>query len=402
MEKQKWALFALASIPLMMTLGNSMFIPVLPTIEKELDISPFQSSLVITVYSVVAIPLIPIAGYLSDKFGRKKVMIPSLIITGLGGALAAFAAWKMASPYMMILIGRFLQGIGAAGAFPVVIPTVGDLFKDKEDVTKGLGIIETSNTFGKVLSPILGAVLAFVIWYAPFISVPVLSAISIVLLALFIHAPEQEQKEKKGTFRKYLQSIKKVFHYNGHWLTATFIIGCLNMLVLFGFLFHLSEQLELRFNIEGVMKGVLLAVPLLVLCTASFFTGKKVGENKKAMKWVILIGNAGAAAGLFFIRTDMKITWMLILLAVTGLGIGLSLPCLDALITEGIKKDIRGTITSLYSSMRFIGVALGPPIIAMMMDSLSSYIYGLLGGLSVLAAVASFFWIRPDEEEQKS
>ncbi|SET93317.1 MFS transporter, ACDE family, multidrug resistance protein [Salinibacillus kushneri] len=398
MDKKKWALFALASIPLMMTLGNSMFIPVLPTIEKELNISPFQSSLVITVYSVVAIPLIPVAGYLSDKFGRKKVMIPSLIITGIGGGLAAFAAWKIDEPYIMILVGRFLQGIGAAGAFPVVIPTVGDLFKDKEEVTKGLGIIETSNTFGKVLSPILGSLLAFLIWYVPFIAVPILSAISILLLLLFVHAPKQEKKQED--LKHFVHKIKKVFHYNGHWLTATFLIGCLNMFVLFGFLFNLSEQLELRFEIESVMKGVLLAVPLLVLCTASFVTGKKVGKNQKVMKWFIFIGNAGSGIGLVFLRSNMTLVWTLILLAVAGLGIGISLPCLDALITEGIKKDIRGTITSLYSSMRFIGVALGPPIIAIMLKSLSTYIYLLLGGLSMIAAIITFLWIRPDSKTQ--
>ena len=56
----------------------------------------------------------------------------------------------------MILIGRAIQGIGAAGAMPVVIPCVGDLYKDEKQVSTGLGIIETSNTFGKVLSPILG------------------------------------------------------------------------------------------------------------------------------------------------------------------------------------------------------------------------------------------------------
>ncbi|MRG85609.1 MFS transporter [Salinibacillus xinjiangensis] len=394
MAKQKWALFALASIPLLMTLGNSMFIPVLPTIENELNISPFQSSLVITVYSVIAIPLIPIAGYLSDKFGRKKIMIPSLIITGIGGAISAFAAWKMENPYMVILIGRFLQGIGASGAFPVVIPTVGDMFKKDEEITKGLGVIETSNTFGKVLSPILGAVLAAFIWFIPFAAVPVLSLIAIVLLLILVHAPKQDKDEKN--FKIFLKSIKNVFHYNGQWLTAIFVIGCINMFVLFGFLFYLSEILESEFQMDGIWKGVLLAIPLVVLCTASFLTGKKVGENKTFMKWFIFIGNTGAALALFFVKTGMSLTMTLVWLALAGLGIGISLPCLDALITEGIEKDVRGTITSIYSSMRFIGVALGPPLIALMMDSLSGYIYLTLSGISLVAGILTFFYIKPD------
>ena len=80
-----WVLLALSSIPLVMTLGNSTLIPVIPIIQRQLTLSPLQASLIITVYSIVAVPLIPIAGFLSDRIGRKAVIIPSLILAGLGG-----------------------------------------------------------------------------------------------------------------------------------------------------------------------------------------------------------------------------------------------------------------------------------------------------------------------------
>lgn len=71
-NNQKWAILSISSIPLVMTLGNSMLIPVLPAMENELSITSFQVSMIITVYSIVAIFLIPIAGFLSDHIGRKK------------------------------------------------------------------------------------------------------------------------------------------------------------------------------------------------------------------------------------------------------------------------------------------------------------------------------------------
>jgi MFS transporter, ACDE family, multidrug resistance protein len=400
MEKQKWALLALASIPLMMTLANSMFIPVLPIIEEKIDISPFQSSMIITIYSVVAIPLIPIAGYLSDKIGRKKVIIPCLFITAIGGGISAFAAWKIENPYMLILIGRFLQGIGASGAFPVVIPTVGDLFKREDDVTHGLGIIETSNTFGKVLSPILGSLLAFIIWFVPFFAIPILSFISIILV-FFLVKPPKNEKKTITTFKQFLHSINKVFHANGHWLTATFLIGCLNMFVLFAFLFQFSAILEENFDIKGIVKGFVLAIPLLVLCTASYITGKKVGENKILMKWIIFIGNSLATVFLLFVKEDMSLVVLLIFLSLSGLGIGISLPCLDSLITEGVEKDIRGTITSLYSSMRFVGVAAGPPLAAIMMKSYPAFLFYALSALSLIAVFFTLFFIKPDPAKPK-
>lgn len=72
MKQQGRALAAVAAVPLVMTLGNSMLIPVIPIIERQLYLSPLQASLIITVYSITAVPLIPIAGFLSDRIGRKR------------------------------------------------------------------------------------------------------------------------------------------------------------------------------------------------------------------------------------------------------------------------------------------------------------------------------------------
>jgi MFS transporter, ACDE family, multidrug resistance protein len=108
-HNKKWAVLSIASIPLIMTLGNSMFIPVLTEMQKQLNISTFQSSMIITVYSIVAILLIPIAGYLSDHIGRKKVIIPSLLITGIGGLISGWAAWKMNDAYWIILLGEHFK-----------------------------------------------------------------------------------------------------------------------------------------------------------------------------------------------------------------------------------------------------------------------------------------------------
>ncbi|KGP71196.1 MFS transporter [Pontibacillus yanchengensis] len=398
MKEKKWDLFALASIPLLMTLGNSMLIPVLPIMEKEIGITSFQSSLIITIYSVIAIPLIPISGYLSDKWGRKKVIIPCLIIVGIGGALAAFAAWKIENPLMLILIGRFIQGVGASGAFPVVIPTVGDMFKDEEEVSKGLGIIETANTFGKVLSPIIGALLAVILWFIPFVAIPVLALIAILLVMVLVKVPKEGQQEETHTFKEFLHLIKDLFKKNSHWLSAIFISGGIFMFVLFGFLFHFSNLLEDEFKKFGYVKGLLLAVPLLFLCASSYIAGSKVGQNKQTMKKLILIGHVVAAIALVFVQGEMLLRYLL-LLSIAGTGIGVALPCLDAYITEGTPKEERGTITALYSSMRFVGVAAGPPVIAVMMKSTPTWIYYLFAILCLISFFISWWAIKPDEQE---
>ncbi len=80
----------------------------------------------------------------------------------------------------------------------------------------------------------------------------------------------------------------------------------------------------------------------------------------------------------------------------SGIGIGVGLPCLDTLITEGIDKQERGTITSIYSSMRFVGVAAGPPAIAVLMKHAEKSLFYLLSFLAIIAAIATFKAIKPD------
>lgn len=397
--KQKWAIMSISSIPLVMTLGNSMLIPVLPSMEKELSISSFQSSMIITVYSIVAIILIPIAGYISDHVGRKKVIIPSLIIAGIGGIISGWAAWKMEDAYWIILVGRALQGVGAAGAAPIVLPLVGDMFKNEDEVSSTLGVIETSNTLGKVLSPVLGALLAGIVWFIPFFSFPIFCAISCILMLLLVKCPKSDNEPIP--FKKFFQNLKQIFKTEGHWLYAIFFIGGILMFVLFGVLFYLTDVFEKEYGIVGIKKGLFLALPLCALCLSSFVTGKIIKKNKVLMKWLIFAGiviSCLAIAALYF---SIKLWFIIVMFLLSGIGIGAGLPCLDALITEGIEKEERGTVTSLYSSMRFIGVAAGPPVIAVLLKHSHTWIFVLLSSICLIAAVVTLKSIRPNATKEQ-
>jgi len=396
MEKKKWDLLALASIPLIMTFGGSMLIPVLPTIQKKLGITGLQSSLIITIYSIISIILIPFAGYLSDKYGRKKIIIPSLIITAIGGAVSGWAAYK--TSYSLIILGRTIQGVGASGAFPVVIPTVGDMYKKEEEVSKGLGIIETSNTFGKVLSPIIGSILAAWLWFSPLFSISVFAIASIILVSFLVKVPKQNQEASNTSVKEYFINIKGQLKINSKWVFGVFAAGFICTLVLFGLLYYLSTILEKKYGIEGIKKGLVLAVPLLTLCSVSYIIGRVLGKKKKLMKWIVLVGGLIASGALLFITLPKNYIIIVTIASTGGIGIGAALPCLDALVTEGIEKKYRGTITCIYSSMRLLGVALGPPLLAILIKNSQSLIAYTFAALSICASAAAFFLIKPDPD----
>lgn len=392
-----WCIVSLTSIPLIMTLGNSMFIPVLPKLEEKVGISSFQSSMIITSYSISAIFLIPVAGYLSDRFGRKMVILPSLVFALIGGLIAGFASWKMEDPYTMIIIGRVLQGIGAAGAMPIVLPLVGDLYQDDDEkISSTLGIIETSNTFGKVLSPILGSVFAAILWFLPFFSISVLSLISFALILFFVKAPKDKEEPLK--FKKFLSNTKEVFKEEGKWLYTIFLNGVLVMLILFSMLFFLSENLEKVHHIKGIKKGFVLAIPLLVLCIASFISGRKIKGDISLMKKIIMGGLIVMSISIVFVGfTSKKLILLLVVTSIVGLAIGALLPALDAIITENIRKELRGTVSSFYSSARFIGVAAGPPIMSLVIKDFLNVSYITAGVLGFILLFVVFKFIKVDE-----
>ncbi|NMH73966.1 MFS transporter [Bacillus sp. RO2] len=384
----------MASIPLIMTLGNSMLIPVLPLLEKELDISSFQSSMIITSYSVASIFLIPIAGYLSDRFGRKMIILPSLLLALIGGLISGFASWKIDDPYSWIIIGRIIQGVGAAGATPIILPLVGDLYQDDDEKTSScLGIIETSNTFGKVLSPILGSVLAAVLWYLPFFSISIFSLISILMVLIFIKVPKK--KDKPLALNIFIQNTKKIFQKEGKWLYTTFIIGVYAMLILFALLFYLSDILEKTHDLHGVKKGLYLAVPLFTLCASSYITGKVIKGNIELMRKILIITLGVIAISIVFVGyQNEKLFLLLTISSFIGISIGAMLPTLDAIITENVEKEEKGTISSLYSSSRFIGVAAGPPIMSVVMKKhLLTSLY-ISSAMAVIIGVLVFIFIQ--------
>ncbi|MEI3612282.1 MFS transporter [Pseudogracilibacillus sp. SO30301A] len=383
-------IMAIGSIPLIMTLGNSMLIPIFPEMKSSLKLSQMQVSLTITVFSIAAAIFIPILGYLSDRFSRKIIIVPSLILFGLGGLLAGFAAAFFSNAYVWILIGRTLQGIGAAGTAPIAMALTGDLFKGGER-SRVLGLIEASNGLGKVLSPILGSLLGLIIWYSVFFAFPAICLVSILLAWIFIK--EKSFKQAPPPFKKYLLGLLSVFKLEGRWLLVTYLAGGTCLFTLFGILFYLSDILEEKHDIDGVIKGLILAIPLLFMVTTSYITGTKIGNDMEKMKKLMLIGFSFMTISYGFLVLFEKLVPFLAILALSSVGAGLILPCVNSLITGSVGKERRGFVTSLYGSVRFIGVAIGPPIFARLMDwsrtgmFLSIAILAFIVGLLVLLLI---------------
>ena len=391
-SKSMLVVAALAGVPFIMVLGNSMLIPVLPTMQSYLNITQFQVSLIITLFSIPAGLTIPFAGFLSDRIGRKKVIVPSLIIYGLGGVIAAAAAILLKEKaYTVILGGRILQGIGAAGTAPIAMALVSDIFTSQER-SKALGLIEAANGLGKVVSPILGSLVALIAWYTTFFVFPAL--IIPTALALWFIVKEPKNKKKPQQIKDYLNSVKTVFAKKTKLLLTCFLAGSVVLFVLFGVLFYMSDILEKQYKLDGVLKGLVLAIPVLALSTTAYLTGSHIKKKAKLMKWLVFTGLLLTTLSLIVIPVFKSNYFFFGAIVFMGIGGGLVLPCLNMIITSSTDSEERGMVTSLYGSVRFFGVALGPATFGMLLDMGKFITFISIAALAGISTLLAFFLIQ--------
>ena len=153
----------------------------------------------------------------------------------------------------------------------------------------------------------------------------------------------------------------------------------------------LSESLEKLHDLKGIKKGFVLAIPLFFLCISSYVAGRKIKGSIPLMRKIILISLILMSGSIVFVGyTKEKIVLLLIITSVLGIAIDAMLPTLDALITENIEKTQRGTISSFYSSARFIGVAAGPPLMSVLMKNYLNISYIIAGVFGIILLCLAF------------
>jgi ACDE family multidrug resistance protein len=386
----------LCLVPLIMVLGNSMLIPVLPSIQRELKVNVVQVGLLITVFSIPAGIVIPFAGMISDRIGRKKVMFPALLVYGSGGILAGIFAIifrEHAFPYL--IAARVLQGIGAGGTYQLSMALAGDLIQSSER-SKVLGLLETANGLGKVVSPLGGAALALISWYTPFFVYGIL-AIPISFLILFMVKEDVKKLQQNvQPIPKYLHNLVRILKEKWVALTISFASGFITLFALFGLLSFYSDILEKQFRMDVFQRGLILAIPVFIMALTAYILGTVMQKQlTKILKWAMVIGLFLVAAGLFLFCPCKNVLLFTATSGALGLGTGAVLPSLNTLITSSAPKTERGLITCLYGTVRFFGVAFGPPLFGMAAKITKPPIFYTTAGICILLSLLYLFFVNP-------
>ncbi|WP_017728341.1 MFS transporter [Halalkalibacterium ligniniphilum] len=384
---------ALGLAPFIMVLGNSMFIPILPDMQRELLLTTVETGFILSAFSIPAALFIPLSGALSERFGRKKIGMIALLLILVGSFFATIAAISLPLQWQfpMIIVGRILQGIGAGGITPVAMILASELFIGQKR-NEALGMLEVFNGLGKVISPIIGGILAMASWHFGFVIYFAVTLFSLAGILFFV----KEQKREKAAFdwRSYVLDGVITFRYNWTWLLPIYMMGGVGMFLLFGFLFYLSYTIESVFPFSTVLKGGMIALPLAALMVASFWTSRTVKPAISSFQKRMLFGGFGMFFSAALLPATNDIVAFFCLLMVLAVGLGVFLPAASGALAASSRSNERSIVMSIYAMVRFLGVALGPVAFGVWMEDKLQSMFFAFFTVGVSTVVMMILWAR--------
>ena len=180
--RRAWIILGiLGSVGLVTTYGETMIIPAIPDLIHEFDISYSLSSWILTSYLIAGAVMTPIAGKLSDIYGRKKVLLILMVIYTIGLSFGG-----LSSNFTILILARIIQGIGIS-MFSIAFSMILDEFP-KRRLATAQGIIAAVFSGGAVIGlAVGGTIIEAFDWRATFLSVVPLSIIIILIISKLIH-----------------------------------------------------------------------------------------------------------------------------------------------------------------------------------------------------------------------
>lgn len=340
----KSALPILFLVMFLVMIGFGIIIPVLPFYAEDMGANPTQLGLLMAVYSLMQLIFAPMWGRLSDKIGRKPVMM-----IGIAGLALSFFIQAISTQLWMLFAARIIGGILSSANMPTAMAYVADITTE-ENRGKGMGIVGAAVGLGFVFGPAVGGIFSKHSLSMPFYLAGASSLITLILVAFIL----KESKQNKGETTQQ-QSVWKAFTPD---VSMLFFVQLFISLSLSG--------LEATFAYFAADKAGLGSTQLGYIFMIMGFAGamvqgglvgrwtKKYGESA-----VIQGGMIVSAIGFGLILLVNNFTTAAIYLTIFGIGNGVIRPSVSSLLTK-ISTSGHGSTTGLLSSFDSLGRIIGP------------------------------------------
>jgi DHA1 family tetracycline resistance protein-like MFS transporter len=384
-------LFAIFLIVFVDVLGVGITVPVLPLFaQDELGAGAFEIGLLSTIYFIVQAFAAPTLGRMSDKLGRRPVLIFSQIGTLLALLLSAWAP-----SLLWLFVARALDGL-TGGNITVAFAYVGDVSKP-EQRARSMGVISAGFGAGFMFGPAIGGFLGGLYGpRAPFLAAACVSLITITLSVIRLKEPPKHQETPatiaaQGPSTGAKMSFGQVLKLPG--VTRLITIGFFTQLAMLCFtsMWVLwADAVVLTDYDKGAqqrMVGWVFAVlGLFQLTTQAFIVGplvKWVGEKR-----MVTLGLLTRGVSWIAMATSASIGFVFATLPTAAIGSGVAQPAMMALLTFSVPAYVRGQALGVMSTCESIGRMAGPLLAGLLYKHVAPGApISVAGGLSIVAAL---------------
>lgn len=370
-------------------IGFSVLIPVLPLYAERLGATSVQVGLILSLYALAQLLFLPVWGWVSDRVGRRPVLLVSLAGTAVSFVLLALAESVAAIYAARILSGLFAASIGTAQA---VVTDV----TPPEERAGGMGVLGAAFGAGMIVGPVLGGGLAALHERLPFYAVAFLSAASFGLA--WARLPESRPRDlARPSARELAKSFvpapirlalavhdRRIALYL--WLffqlfTAFAVLE--GMITLYMGERYGADELDAALLFGWI--GVVLA---LVHGLAAGRLAQRTGEPALVGAGLVLM-----AVGIGGVAVAPSVAWLYALGAVIAIGNGLALPAFASLFSQACRAEAAGELLGQGQSMATAGRIVGPVAAGALMRHVSLgapfLAAALLLGLALLVFVGA-------------
>jgi DHA1 family multidrug resistance protein-like MFS transporter len=390
MNTQRRNLYILTFVLFVVMLGYGIIIPIFPFYIESMDAGGTELGLLAASYAVMRLIFGPIWGGISDRVGRKPILL-----IGISGYVITMVWFGLATQLWMLFAARILSGVLSSATAPTTMAYIGDSTPEDER-GGGMGLLGAAGGIGTIIGPAVGGFLATTSLSMPFFIAAGLALLSLILAAIFLpesHPAREPASEEKRTIVDLRAWWQALFSPIGTLFVLTFVST--SGLMIFANVFGLYG-LE-RFNYGPEQVGIVM----MVLGFAAALTqGLLVGPTTK--HWgderAVKMGLLATALGFGLLLLANTFVTVILSTAFFALAVSIVSPALLSLTSRRATVP-QGIAMGLSNSFVSLGRIVGPILGGTILDVHLSLPYTCGAAIMFVGFLASLAWIAPGERE---
>ena len=361
-------LVAVALVSFCATLGSNVASAALPAMASGLAVSDTRIGLVMTVFSLFAMMFVPFTGALADAYGRRTVLLPSILGFGLAGSAIAFVG-----TFEAVLALRAVQGVAFAAIMPLTVTLLGDLYTGSS-ASAAQGFRTATNGIGSSLIPAVSGVLAGIAWSYPFL-IYLLFAPVLGIAIRYLPEPTSNGGSTAGELRNVRRYVGRVRSEITQVDLGVLLFGeSVRDFIRYGLITFVPLFAVRALGASFAAAGAVLSARGIAYIVVSPLSGAVVASlsRKRVLIGALLLSGGSALA----MSLAPSVVWLGILLGVYTVGDSLFSPVIKDSVTALASDERRGGIVSTMNTLKYAGQTAAPAFFGVVLAALGfDYIF---------------------------